>query len=136
MLFDVLQKMKTSQVVVSLIFVGWMALYWIISLNGGFMAGFGPSGSGDPHSPAVTNWNQVRMDVAVSLLCVIPILALWAPSRIFLGLASVLLIPAALVGLFLLTIPALGLAILATVIAWCYAARSRWSTLNLIVSPN
>jgi hypothetical protein len=128
--------MKPSQVVASMILVGWLALYWIISLNGGFMTGFGPSGSGDPHNAAVTNWNQVRMDVALSLICLIPILALWTPSRILLGLGAVLLIPTALVGLFLLTIPPLGLAILATVIAWFYAARSRWNTLSLTESAN
>ena len=109
--------MKTSQVVASLILVGWLALYWIISLNSGFMTGFGPSGSGDPHSPVVTNWNQIRIDIALSSICLIPILALWTPSRILLGLATVLVIPAALVGLFFLAIPPLGLAILATVIA-------------------
>ena len=133
---DVLQEMKTSQVVASLILIGWLAIYWIVSLNGGFMTGFGPSGPGDPHSSPVTNWNQIRMDGALSLICLIPILALWTPSRILLGLGAVLLIPTALVGLFFLTIPPLGLAILATVMAWFYAARSRWSILSSTVSPN
>ena len=132
----VLQAMKTSQVVASLILVGWLAVYWFITLKGGFMTGFGPGGGGDPHSPSEINWNQVRMDVALSVVCLIPILALWTRSRILLGFGAVILIPAALLGLFLLVIPPLGLAILATVFAWYYAARSRWSILNRTISPN
>lgn len=100
------------------------------------MTGFGPSGSGDPHSAATTNWNRVRLDVALSLICLIPILVLWTPSRILLGLGAVLLILAALAGPFLLTIPPLGLAVLTTVIAWFYATRSRWSALGLTGSAN
>jgi hypothetical protein len=95
------------------------------------MTGFGPSGSGDPNGAAVTNWNRVRMDIALSLICLIPVLALWTPSRILLGLGAVLLIPTAFAGFFLLTMPPLGFAILATVIVWFYAARSRWIALDL-----
>ena len=93
--------MKTSQVIASLSLVGWLALYWIISLNGGFMTGFGPSGPGDPNGPHQINWNQVRMDVAVSFACFIPILALWTPSRLLLGFGAVILVPVAILGLFL-----------------------------------
>ena len=127
--------MKTSQVVASLIFVGWLTAYWIITLNGGFMNGFGPGGSGDPHSPSEINWNQVRVDVALSVVCLIPVLALWTPSKLLLCFGAVILIPVALFGLFLLSIPPLGLAILATVFAWCNAARSRWGILNRTESP-
>ena len=94
------------------------------------MTGFGPSGSGDPHSPTAVNWKQLRMDLSLSVACVIPILALWIPSRIALGFGAVILIPVALFGLFLLMIPPLGMAILATVFAWYYAARLRWSILS------
>ncbi len=121
--------MKPDQVIPSLILMGWFAAYWIISLHGGFMTGFGPSGPGDPHSPAVTNWNQVRMDAALSVSCLIPVLALWIPSRILLGLGAVILLPATLLGLLFLTIPPLGLAILATVFVWYSAAHSRWRQL-------
>jgi hypothetical protein len=76
------------------------------------------------------------LDVALSLVCIIPILALWLPSKALLGIGAVILIPAALVGIFLLTIPPLGLAILVTVIAWYYAARSRWRILNGTETPN
>ena len=122
--------MKTSQIAASLILVGWLALYWSISLNGGFMTGFGPSGSGDPHSPAVTNWNQIRMDVAISVVCLIHILALWTPSKILLGIGFVIIIPIAVVGLLLLAMPPIGLATLVTVGAWCYAASSRLRVLD------
>ncbi len=125
---DVLQEMKTSQVVASLIFVGWLAFYWLIGFNWGFMTGFGPSGSGDPHSPAMINWNQIRIDIALSVVCLIPVLALWTRSRILRAIGFLILSPIAIVGVFLLlTVPLLGLAILATVCAWCFAAISRIS---------
>ena len=122
--------MKSSQVVASLILLGWLAGYWAIALKGGFMTGFGPGESGDPYSPKVINWNQFRMDVALSVVCVLPILALWTLSRLLLGVGAVILVPAALFGLFLLMIPPLGLAILVTVFTWYYAAHSRWEILN------
>ena len=116
--------------------MGWFALYWIIVLNGGFMTGFGPSGPGDPQSPKAINWNQIVMDAALSVSCIIPILALWIPSRILIGLSAVILLPATLLGLLLLTIPPVGLAILATVFSWYYAAYSRWCLLAPTNSPN
>ena len=128
--------MKTSQVIASLSLVGWLALYWIISLNGGFMTGFGPSGPGDPNGPHQINWNQVRMDVAVSFACFIPILALWTPSRLLLGFGAVILVPVAILGLFLLTIPPLGVAILGTVFVWYCAALLRWGGLSHTGYPN
>jgi hypothetical protein len=119
--------MKTSQVIASLILVVWLAVYWIISMNGGFMTGFGPGGGGESHN--AINWKQVGMDAALTIVCVIPLLALWTPSRFLLGIGAVLLLPVALLGVLMLTIPPLGLAILTTVFLWCYAARTRWSIL-------
>ena len=120
--------MKTSQVIASLILVVWLAVYWIITMNGGFMTGFGPGGSGGSHN--AINWKQASMDAALTMVCVIPLLALWTPSRFLLGIGAVLLLPVALLGILMLTIPPLGLAILTTVILWCYAARTRWSILR------
>lgn len=123
--------MRPSQVIASLLLLGWLAAFWAIALNGGFMTGFGPSGPPDPHEPVEVNWNNVVINAAFSTACLLPLAALWTPpNRWLLITSAVIMTLVALLGLMTMMIPPLGIAVLGTVFMWFYAASPQWALLK------
>lgn len=124
------EKMRANQVIGSLGLALLLGAYLTISLNGGFMTGFGPSGPGDPHSPETINWNQIVMAIFAVVGCVIPIISLWLQSRVLVVIASIGIAPIFIVGVLCMMVPLLGLAILIPVLLWANAAHSQWLLLK------
>ncbi len=123
--------MRPGQIIASFLLVGWLVTFWAITLNGGFMTGFGPSGGPDPHELVKVNWNNMVINLVFSAACLVPLAALWTPPlRWLLITSAVIMSGVALLGLMALMMPPLGIAVFGTVFMWFYAARSRWTSLK------
>lgn len=94
----------------------------MLHMAGGFMTGFGPSGGLPPDVPKAVNWNQITMDILVSLSCVLPVLALWIPGGLTLVLGRIAIIFISLVGvLSFFGLNFLSLPVAFTILVWFFA---------------